>query len=669
MFQEFSKTVEARWATMSQSELFRTDITGNALWAAYLSFFPKGMDPIFRERTEHDCSCCKNFIRQVGGVVAIVNGQMVTIWGSSNLPAPYDTVASKMDALVRAANITGVFRTKERKYGMQKNVENIQGHLHTWHHFHVNIGTKHYHNKPDENASEFNTTAQVLKRGLTELHESAFDDVLSLIQENSLYRGAEFKASILGFRKLKRKFAQELNPDLFVWENLHNPAARFKNTVIGTLISDLSEGIDLESAVRSFETKVAPTNYKRPTALITEEMIQQAITTINDLGIEHSLDRRHATIADISINDVIWADSDDSKLMRSDLHNALLSAAKKPVTKEIPGSESMTMAHFIEDILPDATSMEILFENRMQSNLMSLIAPIHSDAPNILKWSNNFSWSYKGDVTDSIKERVKAAGGNINAKLRVSLAWFNYDDLDLHAYCPDGHVYFSSKSGDQRYGYHNNSNILDVDMNAGGGTTREPVENLAWVNPKDGHYRIMVHQYRKRESSNIGFNIQFEHDGNLSQYSYNRAVSGSIEVMEFDLVKGAIKNFKLGDKTLTGQGISQQVWGIPTESYVKVRTMMYSPNHWEGIEPVGNKHYLFILDGCANDEPTRGIYNEFLQNKFDKHRKVFEVLGNKTKCAVSRDQLSGLGFSSTNSASITIRVTNKQSTRTYKVII
>lgn len=49
---------------------------------------------------------------------------------------------------------------------------------------------------------------------------------------------------------------------------------------------------------------------------------------------------------------------------------------------------------------------------------------------------NNFSWAYTGGITDSIKERVKQAGGNVDGELRISLSWFNFDDLDLHVIEP-----------------------------------------------------------------------------------------------------------------------------------------------------------------------------------------------------------------------------------------
>jgi hypothetical protein len=83
---------------------------------------------------------------------------------------------------------------------------------------------------------------------------------------------------------------------------------------------------------------------------------------------------------------------------------------------------------------------------------------------------------------------------------------------------------------------------------------------------------------------------------------------------------------------------------------------MYSPNYSDDNE-VGNRHYFFILKGCVNDQPTRGIYNEFLRSDLQPHRKVFEVLGDRTKCEPSADQLSGLGFSSTVRSSVVAKVT------------
>lgn len=56
-FHEFKVAVQNQFARMSEHHLFRTDTSKDVLWETYLSSFPAGSNPIFRERTEHDCNC------------------------------------------------------------------------------------------------------------------------------------------------------------------------------------------------------------------------------------------------------------------------------------------------------------------------------------------------------------------------------------------------------------------------------------------------------------------------------------------------------------------------------------------------------------------------------------------------------------------------------------
>lgn len=655
-FHKFALHVHQRFQAMAKGELFVTAEAGDAVYEKYLASFPEGTNPIYKVRTEHDCSCCKQFIRNIGNVVALVDGQLQSVWSHSISEDEYGVVSDALATFVLASPVVGLFRTSELKFGAEFTNQLLEGGtVKRWNHFHTTIGSMFHSTTPDKEKGEYAASVHVLRRGLEELKDEALADVLDLISTNSLYRGEEHRAAVQGFMKLKRLWGNSPDQATFLWANAKNRAARFRNTVIGTLVQDLSDGVPTDRAVASFEAKVAPANYKRPTSLITPRMVQDAMATVKELGLESALNRRFARLSDVSINDVIWADNSVKDLMRSPIESALMEVAVRPISSKIATAVEMGVDDFVRDVLPIATSLDVMLKSEHLNNFVSLTAPMDDQGERLFKWPNNFAWSYTGNVADSIKEKVKRAGGNVtNAVLRVSLAWFNFDDLDLHCYGPEGHVYFASKMG-----------ILDVDMNMGRGTTREPVENMSWTKPRDGVYKFVVDQYNPRESNDVGFTIELENAGQLKQWSYKPRVSGSVSVFQLRMMNGRVTEIAV-EPHMTGGGSSQEKWGLKTETFCKVQTVTLSPNHWNG-SAIGNKHWIFAMDGCKSDEPTRGIYNEFLNSALEKHRKVFEVLGDKTKCPPAEHQLSGLGFSSTRGDSVTVQVKGPNMQKTLNI--
>jgi hypothetical protein len=641
-FADFGGPVHDRYLKLSEHELYVVDVVD--LFDTYLAAFPEGTNPIFRVHTEHDCSCCKQFIRNLGKVVAIIDGKIETVWDFLTLPYPYNEVARTLDRVVRQAPIISVFRTKERKYGTDHNYDTETNKR--WDHFHGEVADRHFHRDPATVRGRLNENAQMLTRACTELSPSAVETVLDLINDNALYRGEEHAGAVRNFKQLQDNFNSSSDQNLFTWANLDSPGVRFRNTAIGTLVTDLSNGVDLEAAVRMFEAKVAPTNYKRPTALITPKMIDAALAQVTALGLDNALNRRFARISDVSVNNVLFVDRSVEPQMKDSLRSALLSEASTPATK-IDNPTPISVDDFLK-LTP--ASMQVLVQNRHLGNFVSLTTS--DDPTRLFKWDNPFAWSYDGDVTDSIKERVKKAGGNITAPFRVSLSWFNYDDLDLHCHTPNGdHIYYGDKRG--------RNGALDVDMNAGGGSSREPVENIVFSNFPDGTYVFEVNQFNQRETKDTGFELEFEYRGAIQNYTYNRTLGNRLTVraLEIQISHGDLIHVKLAEG-LIGGTIPQEKWGVKTEQLVPVETMMFSPNHWDE-QQVGARHLIFMLKGCLNPDTTRGIYNEFLRPEFEKHRKVFEVLGSKTKCPVSTEQLSGVGFTAARGDKVTVVADNR----------
>lgn len=684
-FQSFAKLVAASFQNIVKApQVFVTGVDGDELYRRYLAAFPEGTNPVFKKQTEHECSSCKQFIRRAGNVVSVNDqGDMRTVWDEAAVraPYPYDVVAAELRAAVLVADISDLFRvsSKENSFGAQTTRSmDADGKALTWNHLHTNPIPKALQAaSPDQVRGDYRTTVQVFTRGLEELSPSALETVLALIDANNLYRGAEHRFAVVQFKAVQAAYLQmaggSRERNRFAWTNAVGPASRFRNTVIGTLVQDLSEGVDVERAVASFEQKVAPTNYKRTSAVITPAMVKKAMQTIEELGLEPALERRFATIRDISVNDVLWVDGSVKPAMKGGIGDVLMQAATNPTStkKDEERAEDIGLDTFVQRVLPETTSMEVFLKGEHLGNLMSLTAPVHPEPKQLFRWSNDFAWSYAGNVADSIAERVKKAGGKVDgAALRVSLSWFNYDDLDLHVHEPQGrgvgglhdHIYFRNKRGWT-------GGTLDVDMNAGGGTTREAVENVVWMDKvPSGAYKVVVNNFAKRESSDVGFVIEVECGGKLSHFSYNKAVRDKqdVHVVTLHMKEGRVESVEMGDPAITASNVSQTKWGLTTEQYVKVDAVTLSPNYW-GDNAVGNKHTFFVLHGAKNDEPTRGIYNEFLHPRLEAHRKVFEVIGDKTKCQPTDGQLSGLGFSSTKKTDVLVRVQQGKKQRLFNV--
>lgn len=664
MFKQIKELVKFQFDILSLGELFTVNPDREAIWDAYLSGFSD------EERQGHNCNCCKSFIRQWGGIVGIVDNRMVSIWDAymEDVPVEYHQSIKNLREYVHSLPISDIFRNDFPKLGTDFNFASHESGVPVkWTHFYVEAPRKFVVSATsvDTVKATFRDNKSVLKRSLEELTMEATETVLELIAQNSLYKGNEFEPQVKAFWTAQKQYAMVDNKDLFCWEKsltIPQSVSRIRNTSIGTLLVDLSEGKDLDQAVASYEQKVAPTNYKRPTSAITGRMIEDAQKRIMELGLESALQRRHAVETDISVNDILFIDKSSAA---TDVFGALKQEVKVN-PKSLSKVEEIGISDFITNVLPTSKSLHVMLENRHLNNFVSLIAPVESSVNRLFKWDNNFSWAYTNGVTDSIKERVKAAGGNVEGFLRVSLSWHNFDDLDLHITEPVGQVpiYYGHKRSSYTGGE------LDVDMNAGRGTTREPVENVIWTQKNKlapGKYTVQVNNFAKREGAYMGYTVEVEYEGQSyffeSKSSPQNRSTDTICRFEYDTNAGI--KFTLGIPT-EGNIVSKEKWGVSTNQFIKVKTLCLSPNYWDG--QIGNKHFMFMLENCISDEAPRPFFNEFLKEELTKDRKVFEVLGSKIKVEPSTNQLSGVGFSDTQRDHIFVKVEGNFS-RVLKVII
>jgi len=662
----------------SQNErLYVVEVDKDVLWNLYLDSFPAGTNGIYKERREHDCQHCKQFVRQFGNVVAINNDSTVrSIWDFETDDETYKTVFTALKNFIASKVVSDIFSTTLKEIGVDFNMgqDKKDGTVTKWQHFFTKI-PKAFQNASKE-SNESLMAAQrdmknVLKRSLETISDDALSTVIELIKQDSIYKGVEWLNTLQKLVLVKKEFNKLPTKlrDNYCWiaSKKHGPVlSKIRNHSIGVLLIDISEGtIPLDDAVKKYEAIVAPTNYKRPKPIFTKKMLQDAKDEVERLGLTNSLRRRFATIDDITVNNVLFADRDSSKRMKNEDIFDELSKDIKINSKSFDRATEIHIDKFISDVLPTATKVELLLENRHRSNIVSLIAPVHSDSKTLFKWGNNFSWAYVGNITDSMKERVKEAGGNVSGVLRFSIQWNenkdNENDYDAHCIEPDHYdeIFFGNKTG------HASSGSLDVDIIHP--DQKIAVENIIYTSTskmREGTYEFFVDVYSNRGGKN-GFRAQIEFDGVIHDFDISNPSGRKIPVANVKYSKA--KGFELVNSDKSGSATTLDVCGLKTNTLHPVSMCLLSPNFWDD-KKIGNKHYMFILKNCVNDECPSGFFNEFLLPELEEHKRVFAALGDKMTVEPSNTQLTGLGFSVTKRDSIMVKV-HGHTARLMKVMI
>jgi len=700
-FENFNKLIKEQFAIMSkQPMLFRSKVSGHALWDIYIQSFSKEDDPVFRDpnSTHHTCNNDKNFIHRYGNIVAIIDGKIVTMYDTVPKKTPYYASAAAMRISLLGEVIQDVFvesydnlnrllnyestnktqaeyqlgHTRTNKIYTQAEADQFgvvtSGQVYTFHHFHVmlpKVFVDQSGKSVESIQGSYRDDKSVFKRGLDEISVDTLELVRDLIKQGSLLNGESYLSKLETFIILAKEYKDvpALEKDRWCWVKSHKlPFAKFRNELIGTLCVELTQGAEINEACKTWNKRVDPANYMKATAPISSKQIIEAKKFVEENGYMESFDRRFATIDDINVSEILHQNVGTVTKTASVFDKVQPSTSTQHKRSQFDGIEEVSIEKFMKDILPSCTSVEAFLENRFDGNLVALTTANLPNSKQAFKWSNNFGWTYNGNLAGKsmIKEAVKAKGGKVDGVLRFSIMWAenNGDDSDLDAHCslPTGTlIYYGNKK--TPYG------CLDVDITQP--QSQMPtgaVENITFAALKDmpnGQYQFMVNQYSARNSK--GFKAEIEFNGETYNYEYNHSVGGKITVAIVTLKDG---QFTIEHK-LPETASSKKLWNLDTNQFHKVNLVSLSPNFW-GDNNIGNKHYMFMLEGCKSDIALRSFHNEFLNSDLLEHRKVMEVLGETTKLESAAKQLCGLGFNSTVKDDLILKLSGSHK-RTIKI--
>lgn len=657
-FKKFADLVNAKFLKMSQTgNLFVANASTIELQNLYQTSFTDEENPMFLEARVHKCNTCDSFIKRLGRVVSITEqGDIDTIWNIKGAPAPYNRIAKVLHSFVSSKGISSVFITDERTAGKEYNLCVDTAKAQRFDHFYADIAESFVSLNPLTERSKVDASVAMFNRILREIDISTYDVVINILHH--VYKGVEFLTAVEKMRGAKVKYEESNKKKTFAFMNYQKYPTGLRNTLVGTLLVDVQKGDDDEKAIRKYLSKANPENYKVSDAVYSPRQEAAALQVIEELGLAPSLDRRIAKLDDVDVKDVLYA-ADSSKAVMKNSIADILSNGRKPVTAGGKGRE-LSIADFLANVLPKAKEIELLVENRHANNFITLVTGTHDDAPDLFSWKGNGSWSYANELaSSSMVDNLKRVGAEINADSRFTIQWNdnddNHSDLDAHCIEPDNtRIYYGSYKGKNKVRSRTGAN-LDHDIQTPNGVSNENIVHRKRGLMLDGVHTYEVHNYHAHRN-NSGFTAEYEFCGKVVSYTYDKPLRSKEKV---EVCRVTIKNGELVrvESDLPSSETSKEIWSINTLTYKKVSAIMLSPNYWDG-QGVGEKHYIFTLDGCQNPSRVRGFYNAFLRGDLRPYRKQFEMLSQRMLCEHTEDQLSGLGFTETQVNKVTVKVDN-----------
>lgn len=387
-YEAFLQSVRDRFDSFTslQVPLFRTNT--DELFPIFLYNLPESA------RQHYTCHACRHFFNHFGNLVMVnEDGSLDSVlWDEQSAPPFFKNAVVALRRAVLRSKIQSVFKTSQSVLGYP-----VTG---VWHHFSVQVPDAMRHqsrlNTPEQVSAEKSEDRKMLLNALTEYSIATIEQAVTILQREALYRSEKTLGVAEWFLDIKKKFEAKKNKDNLIWLAVATAPAGFchvRSSMIGTLLDDIESGMAFEAIKRRFELKMNPLQYQRPQAAPTIGNIAQAEKIVEKLGIQNSLRRRFARLAEI---ETIWCPEPTTETKESSgVFGHLVPKGEESRSSLVLPPTTMTWRKFEETVLPNATEIE--YKVPFTDNFTAILTAADMDAPPILQWDredrrNPFSW-------------------------------------------------------------------------------------------------------------------------------------------------------------------------------------------------------------------------------------------------------------------------------------
>lgn len=400
-FDGYSKLLEMmesefdKICSIADWHLYKTDVTD--LYQIFLDNIPEVVVQHYR------CDACRRFVNKYGSLVTITeNGELIpAIWPKYGPGIFYNAVAAVREHLTTKAKVISVFYTDRTDLGTPQTGE--------WRHMSVHLNDRllmkaHpgvYGNCGERMSASQNDYAAVW-RAINDYSIDVVREAMKLINSGALFRSDKVRNTCSAFLNLLNDINGEIPAvkTAKVWRYIASATdpgyLHIRSSVIGTLLDDIKDGVDMDTIIKKFNDKMDPLKYQRPQAAPSTGNIKRAEQLFKELGFtSKSLERRYATLEDL---ETIWTPRDTEGIVEESdgVFGRLKSSAKDaPKVTKVDGvidRGAMTWNKFYNEILPHAKSIKINnTSNLPYFSISTFLTAVYPDEKCIFRYGNHVS--------------------------------------------------------------------------------------------------------------------------------------------------------------------------------------------------------------------------------------------------------------------------------------